>query len=362
MFFDVRDIKTGDAWNDDLILALRTSKCLIPFVSLDYFGSHWCRAEFETFRLRRAKLIFPIAVHTAGGRLKERQEFSNLQYLDVQKYHYSSPVFWQNPALVPEFEALLRAKANHIFALVEGAPLFRSDFPLVHPDAHVSTSTRHALTKSRPAPRTRAKRTGVSARKTSEKLPTIFLNTPQDESYRPMLEAMLFTVISCGFVPRSMVESADESNTLPRLDQAFKLIRESQFSIHDLASGTRGNVLLETGMLLGVARLTPSKAKFLIIDNEPHEYRKFLSDLSGQDILFHKGDRQAIVAHVRNWLSVNSRTSVSSSAQIWKDYRSFRDALPSFAEALKVVPDEVSFRDLVQLMHSWREHSSLTSV
>src|SRR4029077_5427764 len=33
LFFDVRDIKTGDAWDDSLRLALRTSKCLVPFVS-----------------------------------------------------------------------------------------------------------------------------------------------------------------------------------------------------------------------------------------------------------------------------------------------------------------------------------------
>jgi hypothetical protein len=353
LFFDVREIKTGDAWDDSLRLALRTSKCLVSFVSLAYFGSPWCCAEFETFRVRPGKVIVPIAVHTAGGRLKDRPELSSLQYLDVQKYHQSSPVFWQNPTLATEFEALLRSRVSDVITLIERAPPFQSDFPVVHPEGEAPPPTPRVSTRGKAGTRTKGE-TAAVAKPSTGKRGMVFLNTPFDERYRPMLEAMVFTVMSCGFMPRSVLESTDALSSLTRLDRVFRLMRQSQLSIHDLASGSRGNVLLEAGMLLAMNRLTPSASKFLILDDEPYAYRKFLSDLSGLDILFHKGDRQALVTHVRNWLAVNARVRVPGSAQIWHDYRSFQEALPKLAKTLNLVPDSILFSDLVQIVHSWQ--------
>src|SRR5580658_2642604 len=220
MFFDVREIKTGDFWDDDLMLALRTSKCLVPFVSLDYFGSHWCRAEFETFRQRPGRVIAPFAVHAAGGRLKNRPELSNLQYVDVQKYHQSSPAFWQSPTLALEFETLLRSGASDIFALMERAPPFRSDFALVRPEADALALPPRSSPRRRAVTRGRVKTAPALARSSSGKRPMVFLNTPYDERYRPILEVMVFTVISCGFIPRSVLEFSDELS-MARLDRVF---------------------------------------------------------------------------------------------------------------------------------------------
>jgi hypothetical protein len=350
LFFDVRSIKTGDFWNDDLKSALRTSRCLIPFISLDYFASPWCRAEFATFRSRPGRVIAPIAVHTAGGRLSKRPELANLQYLDVQKYHHSSPVFWQNPTLAPEFEALLRSHAGDIFDVIERAPPFRSNFEFTVPQEE---SAPRPSSKTRGAAGARAGKVAAIPRPAATSRSMVFLNLPFDLAYRPILEAIVFTVMSCGFMPRSALEASDSLST-PRLERVFELMRGCRFSIHDLASGSRGNVLLEAGMFLAMARSAPSKQKFLIMDDEPQAYRKFLSDLSGLDILFHKRDQQAVVTHVRNWLAVNSRVSVMGSAQIWQKYRSFRDTLPEIGRKIRMAPGSFSFEDLVTIVDSWQ--------
>ena len=41
IFIDVRDIELGDRSTDELKDALRTSKCLIPFIEPAYFASQW---------------------------------------------------------------------------------------------------------------------------------------------------------------------------------------------------------------------------------------------------------------------------------------------------------------------------------
>lgn len=180
----------------------------------------------------------------------------------------------------------------------------------------------------------------------------VFLNTPFNVEYQPMFEVIVFTVMSCGFTPRSVLESWGKRDaSVTRLDRLFRLMRESEFSIHDLASGARGNVLLEAGMFLAVARLAPVKGKLLILDKEPHAYREYLSDLAGLDIWFHKGDQQALAAHVRNWLAAEVGTAVPSAAEIWKDYKSFRSVVPALAR--KSDPGRIEFPDLVDLIDAW---------
>jgi hypothetical protein len=62
---------------------------------------------------------------------------------------------------------------------------------------------------------------------------TVFLNCPYDDEYRPLLGALLFSVLDCGLTPRLASDQADSGQ--PRLEKIRELIRDSRFSIHDIS-------------------------------------------------------------------------------------------------------------------------------
>jgi hypothetical protein len=62
---------------------------------------------------------------------------------------------------------------------------------------------------------------------------TVFLNCPYDDEYRPLLGALVFTVLDCGLTPRLASDQADSGQL--RLEKIRELIRCSRFSIHDIS-------------------------------------------------------------------------------------------------------------------------------
>jgi len=64
----------------------------------------------------------------------------------------------------------------------------------------------------------------------------VFVNCPFDDEYRPLLRAIVFTVLACGFTPRSALEERDAG--VIRLEKIKRLITESRLSIHDIENLT----------------------------------------------------------------------------------------------------------------------------
>ena len=83
----------------------------------------------------------------------------------------------------------------------------------------------------------------------------VFINCPFDEDYKPIFNAILFTVHRCGFVLRCSKEFG-ESSTI-RIQNIIGLIEESKYSIHDLSRAStmgdlpRFNMPLELGVCIG---------------------------------------------------------------------------------------------------------------
>lgn len=83
---------------------------------------------------------------------------------------------------------------------------------------------------------------------------SVFINCPFDHEFRDLLLAIVFSVASHGFVPRSARES--EGTAEPRMSRILKTLSECKYSIHDLSrfSGegvdnlSRFNMPLELGM------------------------------------------------------------------------------------------------------------------
>ena len=61
----------------------------------------------------------------------------------------------------------------------------------------------------------------------------VFINCPFDDGYQPLLRAIVFTVLSCGFSARSAMEENDAGAV--RMDKIKRLIRESRLAIHDIS-------------------------------------------------------------------------------------------------------------------------------
>jgi hypothetical protein len=61
----------------------------------------------------------------------------------------------------------------------------------------------------------------------------VFINCPFDKEYLPLLRAMLFTIVFCGFIPRIATERDDSGES--RYNKIIDLIKESKYSIHDLS-------------------------------------------------------------------------------------------------------------------------------
>lgn len=182
----------------------------------------------------------------------------------------------------------------------------------------------------------------------------VFINCPFDAEYRPIFEALVFAVFDCGFVPRCAYEFPGSGGA--RIENLVRLVRESKYGIHDISrteiSSTtklpRFNMPLELGMFLGAMKLGTAdqqKKECLIFDRTQYRYRKFISDISGQDIQPHHGSFRTAIKRVRDWLNAASGPSVSipGGTAMVRRYEKYLLDLPAQCAALHLKPNELTF-------------------
>lgn len=140
----------------------------------------------------------------------------------------------------------------------------------------------------------------------------VFINCPFDADFEPTFDAILFSTVCCGLMPRSALESG--SVAVPRMERIVQAIFSSKYSIHDL-SRCRGegseqlarfNMPLELGIAMA-RRFMPRRAAqqhdWLLLVPEGHAYLKFVSDLAGFDPLRYDGKTESVVPTVVSWLA-----------------------------------------------------------
>jgi hypothetical protein len=127
----------------------------------------------------------------------------------------------------------------------------------------------------------------------------VFINCPFDSSYRPLFQAITFSVLRSGFNPRCAAEVDDSAQI--RLLKIQDIIAACRYGIHDISRTEvdgdpalpRFNMPLELGLFLGAKRYgtreQPQK-RTLVLDTQPYRYQRFISDIAGQDIPAHGGD------------------------------------------------------------------------
>lgn len=192
----------------------------------------------------------------------------------------------------------------------------------------------------------------------------MFINCPFDGDYLPFFQAIVFTVLRCGFKPRSALETVDSGGT--RISKIEKMIEECPLGIHDIsrtelnASGLpRFNMPLELGLFLGAKRFgdkVQARKRCLVMDSGRHRYQQFMSDIAGQDIEAHENDIPTLIAKVRLFLNAAKRGEpLASGAVLATDHLRFRAVLPILCADLDVEPDNLAFKDFVWIAARWVE-------
>lgn len=191
------------------------------------------------------------------------------------------------------------------------------------------------------------------------------MNCPFDDRFKPILRAIVFTVIASGYHPRSALDATDGAEV--RLGKIAAMIGECDWGIHDLsrveveAGGVpRFNMPMELGIHLG-ARLFGEhrhrRKRALILDAQPHRYDAALCDISGQDIEVHDNDPDQAIRRVRNWLSDHrprAAVPLPGVAAMQADYRAFREKVGALLQARRLDPlDDLTHGDFMFAVRDW---------
>jgi hypothetical protein len=206
---------------------------------------------------------------------------------------------------------------------------------------------------------------------------SVFINCPFDPEFKPLFDALVFTVLDCGFMPRCALEAIDSS--VVRIEKIAEILSGCRLGIHDISrtdpSGDlrlpRFNMPLELGLFLGAKRFGDARQrrkKCLILDKEPYRYQVFCSDIAGQDIAFHRDHMGRAIIAVRDWLQsdlagIRSRRSraaaprkltiVPGGPRIVQRYERFRTLLPEACGLLGLDSEAISFADYLCMAEAW---------
>ncbi len=198
----------------------------------------------------------------------------------------------------------------------------------------------------------------------------VFINCPFDNDYLPLLQAIAFAVIDCGFSPRLAIQ---EVNGRLRLEKMIALMRESRLSIHDISrlpttpgELPRFNMPFECGLFIGLKESGAEQhldKQFLVLDAAAHQHQKTMSDVAGLDPKVHGNDARKVIDAVRHFLASELRRqtprqeSAPGGASIWQRYQRFLGDLPGAVTRVKLTAGEIlSFEylsDLIELMADW---------
>lgn len=161
----------------------------------------------------------------------------------------------------------------------------------------------------------------------------VFVNCPFDASYKPLLKALLFTISHLGFSPRIASERLDSGEN--RIDKICQLIRASKYSIHDLSRlrvegerrFSRLNMSFEYGIDYGARQYGSASLqskRCLVLETNPYDYQKALSDISGIDIKNHGDKPDELVRAVRDWpYEAGGRGDADYPTVIWNRFNDF---------------------------------------
>lgn len=137
VFVDESCIEIGDKWPDSIKHALKHSRCMVCVWSPSYFQSPWCVSEWRSFlarekilRMEPHGLIAPLKFHDGEHFPAEAK---CVEWEDVAPYAATVPAFWSSARAI-DLEARLKLFASSVAKMIQKAPPFSPDWPIVESD------------------------------------------------------------------------------------------------------------------------------------------------------------------------------------------------------------------------------------
>ncbi len=135
----------------------------------------------------------------------------------------------------------------------------------------------------------------MGRQRTAPEGPNVFLHVPFDSAYERLFTALVSGLIALGCIPRCAVEIVESGEG--RLNRIYRLLGESQYSIHDLSRvqgstrrrEARFNMPFELGLAYSL-RKEKRTHQFLIFEEVRYRLTRTLSDLNGFDPQIHDGE------------------------------------------------------------------------
>lgn len=174
---------------------------------------------------------------------------------------------------------------------------------------------------------------------------SVFINCPFDDRYWPLFEALVFTVLACGFEPRCSLEEYDSGTV--RLDKIKRLIESCGLAVHDLSrvEGDQPRALPRFNMPFELG-----------LDSERYRYQALLSDISGQDVHTHHDSSRLMIRTVRDWLRMGpSKRRVPGPLHIQRSFRQFARRLPDYCRRSGLDRRHLPFADYAEMAREWIE-------
>ncbi len=191
----------------------------------------------------------------------------------------------------------------------------------------------------------------------------VFINCPFSKDYEPYFHAIVFVVIRSGFKPRCALESDDSGDN--RFGKICQIIADCDLGVHDISkteldsrtSLPRFNMPLELGLFLAAKRFgdrDQKRKKCIIFESRQYDYQKFMSDIAGQDIHFHRKSLKTLIEKLGSWLRRETGDEVvPGGSAIHAEYRSFKKDLPKLCKAAKLKQREMIFSELCRFIENW---------
>jgi TIR domain len=133
LFFDVREIETGQSWPYRLADALAHSKVMVCLWSKEYFSSPWCAAELTQMLARRNSLIGPhgprplvlaVVIHDSKDL---DPSLADIQIFPLQRY--SNPWIAEGSQAAERLSMEIEKFAQHVADALAQAPEYDPAWP-----------------------------------------------------------------------------------------------------------------------------------------------------------------------------------------------------------------------------------------
>jgi hypothetical protein len=189
----------------------------------------------------------------------------------------------------------------------------------------------------------------------------VFINCPFDDKYKPLLQAMVFAIHHANFIARCAQEASAQNYRFPRI---IEIIGECRYGIHDVSRSVTGrkprnNMPLELGVFIGCQHFGKFdfEKEYLVLDTKAHEYKKYLTDLGGEDPSAHGDTPEGIIQCVRDWLSdrIPVGETLPGADHVYELYEIFLGRKAEFCERYKYKFEKLKFAEYVRIVVDFLE-------